>query len=276
MYIDDAISPESLERYAGQKGPQAMKAVAQSMATLFTYELVKEMRSTTMQDNQDFSAKTYTSMFDMELAQLLAEKETGLQDMILKQIERINTKATDEQSGSNQSNLKEKTTLSTPVKTGGLSMLRTGGAPGQSVSMPASQGVQGAREGQENNGRIDEKTKKMIRAAFGGQASNAMAVAYAESSGNPEAAHYNAPYGSTDCGLFQINDRFWAARLIKKGIINSVSDLFDPQKNIQAAAWIYKQGGWGLWTSVRSGRVQIGPPDTMEADNSYGSAENSG
>ncbi len=259
--MDDAISPESLQRYAGQKGPAAMKAVAQSMETLFTYELVKEMRATTMQDNQDYGEKTYTSMFDMELAQLLAEKETGLRDMILKQIEQINTKATDEHSSTESLNSKGKLSLSMPKKTGGLSMPETGGAAsGKDLQVP--QAAQGG-----GNGGLDEKTKNMIRAAFGGQASNAMAVAYAESSGNPEATHYNAPYGSTDYGLFQINDRFWASRLMKKGIINSVSDLFDPKKNIQAAAWIYKQGGWGLWTSVRTGRVQIGPPDTMEADN---------
>ncbi len=265
MYIDDAISPEDLKKYTAQKGPEAMKAVAENMETLFTYELVKEMRATTMEGGQDYSRKTYEGMFDMELARLLAQKETGLRDMILKQIEQINSKVTHEEPSSDSLNSKGKQLQ--PI---------TGGGPSISV-VPATDGGPAVNSEPVTNGNLpyrpsakgpmNDKTKSMIRAAFGGQAANAIAVVFAESSGNPSASHYNAPYGSTDYGLFQINDKFWAARLMKKGIINNVSDLFDPQKNIQAAAWIYKQGGWNLWTSVRSGKVQLGPPDVMEAEN---------
>ena len=256
MYADDAISPDGLKQYisthGGAKSPAAMNAVAENMATLFTLELVKEMRSTTMQDGQDFGQKTYAGMFDMELAKLLAQKETGLRDMLLKQLERLNDKATLEQSGSKSSDSREKT-ASIPAASGGQ---------GVSGYLPATGAATGG---------MNEKTIKMIKAAFGSQATNAVAVAFAESSGNPNATHYNAPYGSTDYGLFQINDKFWADRLRKKGIINSTYDLFDPQKNIQAAAWIYKHGGhggWNQWTSVQSGRAQLGPPDVLEADNS--------
>lgn len=252
MNIDDAISPESLKKYIGQKGPDAMKAVAENMAMIFSNELVKEMRDTTMEDNQDYGQKTYTSMFDMELARLLADKETGLRDMILKQLEQINNKVTHEESPSNSANSNGKTKTS---------VQSTGVGPAIQRELPAAGSMKSI---------MDKKIRSMIKSAFGGQASNAVAVAFAESSGNPGATHYNAPYGSTDYGLFQINDKFWADRLMKKGIINSVSDLFDPQKNIQAAAWIYKQGGWNLWTSVRQGRVQLGSPDIMEADNVQG------
>ena len=265
MYVDDAINPEGLRKYMGQKGPAAMKAVAESMETLFTYELVKEMRATTMEDNKDFSQKTYAGMFDMELARLLAQKETGLRDMILKQIEQLNGNVTHEVSGSGPLNLNEKQAQPVTGGSAGPKEGPTNGVLPPENAVPATGGNFPAARGK--SGVLDEKTKSLIRAAFGGQASNAVAVALAESSGNPSAYHYNTPYGSTDCGLFQINDKFWAARLIKKGIINSVFDLFDPRKNIRAAAWIYKQGGWNLWTSVRSGRVQLGPPDAMEASN---------
>ncbi|MDA8088967.1 MAG: rod-binding protein [Nitrospiraceae bacterium] len=269
MFIDDAISPQSLNKYMGRKGPEAIKAVAENMETLFTYELVKEMRATTLDDNKDFGQQTYTSMFDMQLAQMMAQKETGLRDMIVKQLDRLsgqteNSKVTHEQSTSNSLNSNGKT----------ASITNTSGGPVTNGDIPPASGYTGSPSG--IAGKMDEKIKKMIKAAFGSQTSNAISVAFAESSGNFNALHYNTPYGSTDYGLFQINDRFWADRLMKKGIINSVSDLFDPKKNIEAAAWIYKHGGWNQWTSVQSGRVQLGSPDVLEADNSTGKEADAG
>lgn len=73
----------------------------------------------------------------------------------------------------------------------------------------------------------------------------AVAVALAESGGNPLAAHVNAD-GSTDLGLWQINDRAHAA-LIASG------DWRDPATNAKWAYTIWESSGWGAWTTYRTG-----------------------
>lgn len=269
MYSDDAISPDSLRRFIGQANtPQAMKAVAKSLEAVFAYELVKEMWATAGSDNKDFANQTYTSMFNMQLADLWAQQGMGLESVIIKQLEHEKPGGKTEGSARKPHETDGKIDSAPALKGRAFPEGRTS-APGI-LNAPSGQDdapgkgtpVKGA-----SGGETGEKIKNMIRAAFGGQAANAMAVLYAESSGNPDAVHVNAFYGSTDCGLFQINDRFWAQRLERNGIINNVSDLFDPRKNIEAAAWIYKHGGWGQWTSVREGRVRIGPPDIQYAEN---------
>ncbi len=252
VYVDDGISPDSLERYRGKDTPAAMKAVAKSMEAMFAYQLIKELRATAGADGKDFAMQTYAGMFDMQLASLWAQQGMGLENAIVRQLEGANTKAESEKSSANTSESKAKTGNETGIKTPGILNAPAGDAPAGGAAYNATH----------------EDITGMIKAAFGGQASNAMAVAAAESSGNPNAMHFNAEYGSTDYGLFQINDKYWADRLKRNGIINDVSDLFDPRTNIEAAAWIYRHGGWNQWTSVRSGRVQLGPPDVIYADNS--------
>lgn len=256
MYVDDGISPDSLNKYKGQDTPEAMKAVAKSMEAMFAYELIKEMRATTEQDNSDYAQQTYAGMFDMQLAQLWADQGMGLEDAILKQLQRTDVKAKSEDSPDNDLELKGKTDA---VMENTPSPVRNAPASGAHVPVKGAKEASASREG---------KIISMIRAAFGGQAANAMAVIAAESSGNPNAMHFNAFHGSTDYGLFQINDKYWADRLERNGIISNVGDLFDPQKNIEAAAWIYRHGGWGQWTSVRSGRVRLVQPGDIYAENS--------
>ncbi len=254
MYIDDGLSPESLNKYRGKESPDAMKAVAKAMEAMFAYELIKEMRATTEDGSSDFAGQTYSSMFDMQLANLWAEQGMGMENVMIKQMERMDSKGKPDESSDNTSESKGKTETEIKTPLPGIQ-----NAPASGAHAP----VKGA-----TSGRTDGKIKSMIKAAFGGQATNAMAVIAAESSGNPNAVHFNAFYGSTDYGLFQINDKYWADRLKRNGIINNVKDLFDPQRNIEAAAWIYRHGGWNQWTSVRNGKVQLGPPDAVYADNS--------
>ncbi|MDA8389116.1 MAG: transglycosylase SLT domain-containing protein [Nitrospiraceae bacterium] len=271
MYTDDAISPDSLNKYIGKGDtPQAMKAVAKSLEAVFAYELVKEMHATAMADNKDFASQTYSSMFDMQLANLWAQQGMGLENVIIKQLEREKPKEKPEDSSSKPSETNEKidTTLPSEVSAPGTRNAPGGPAPGgPAAGGPAAGGLTHVPVKGAAGGKTEGKIKDMIRAAFGGQASNAMTVVAAESSGNPGAVHFNAFYGSTDYGLFQINDRYWADLLERNGIINNVTDLLDPRKNIEAAAWIYRRGGWGQWTSVRSGRVRLVPPDDLYADN---------
>lgn len=252
MYTDDAISPESLDRFIGQANtPQAMKAVAKALEAVFADELVKEMWATTGADKKDFANQTYTSMFNMQLANLWASQGMGLENAIISQLERGKHHVASEDLNNKHAKTNDKIELTAePEPPVSSSVSNVPAAPSNAAGGGTK--VKKASGGQAG-------IESMIKAAFGGQAANAMEVLYAESSGDPSAVHYNAFSGSTDYGLFQINDRYWAERLEREGIINNVSDLLDPGKNIEAAAWIYRNGGggWGQWTSVRQGRVQL-------------------
>ncbi len=77
--------PRNLEEITGKNDPDSMKAVAREMESLFAYELIKSMRATAQLNSKDGLGKgIYMSMFDMELARLLAERGLGLQDILLK------------------------------------------------------------------------------------------------------------------------------------------------------------------------------------------------
>jgi hypothetical protein len=62
-----------------------------------------------------------------------------------------------------------------------------------------------------------------------------------ESSFYSQASHANHN-GSTDYGLFQINDELWAG---KCGL--SVQGLYDPAKNARCARKVYNSGGIRSW-----------------------------
>ncbi len=80
----------NIEELRGRKDPEAVKIVAREMERLFTYEMIKAMRETTdTSSKNDLGGSTYTSMFDMELARLFSERGLGLQDMMLKGLNRI-------------------------------------------------------------------------------------------------------------------------------------------------------------------------------------------
>lgn len=79
------LSPHALEALKGRKDPEAVKAVAKEMESLFAFEMIKAMRETTLASSEkSFGKDVYMSMFDMEIARLFAEKGLGLQDMIIK------------------------------------------------------------------------------------------------------------------------------------------------------------------------------------------------
>ena len=80
--------PRNIEEYRNRKDPEAMKAVAKEMESLFAYEMIKVMRETTDDASSEgtLGKSTYSSMFDMELSKLFAQRGLGLQDMLLKGI----------------------------------------------------------------------------------------------------------------------------------------------------------------------------------------------
>jgi len=67
-----------------------LKAVVKELEALFIYELLKEMRQTTQRGflGKGLGNDIYSSLFDMEVARLLADRGLGLGKMILKQMDR--------------------------------------------------------------------------------------------------------------------------------------------------------------------------------------------
>ena len=82
----------------------------------------------------------------------------------------------------------------------------------------------------------------IIRTAFGDNLyKKAIAIAWCESRLMPDAHHTNNN-GSTDRGLFQLNDGGTAQRL---GII--AENAFDAELNSEAARHLYEDRGWQPW-----------------------------
>ncbi|HDH06243.1 MAG TPA: hypothetical protein ENH01_11165 [Nitrospirae bacterium] len=66
--------------------------VAKEMESLFAYQLLKIMRETSNSmstDKKGNGYNTYMSLFDMEVSRLLADRGLGLQDTIMKWLERM-------------------------------------------------------------------------------------------------------------------------------------------------------------------------------------------
>ncbi len=78
--------PGGIESLRGRKDPEAVRAVAREMESLFAYEMIKAMRATagTSATGDGFGGDVYGSLFDMELAKVIAAKGLGLQDILLK------------------------------------------------------------------------------------------------------------------------------------------------------------------------------------------------
>jgi murein DD-endopeptidase MepM/ murein hydrolase activator NlpD len=65
------------------KDPEAIKAVAKQMESLFVYEMLKVMREASgASSTGGLGSDTYSTMFDMELSKVLSERGIGLSDMI--------------------------------------------------------------------------------------------------------------------------------------------------------------------------------------------------
>jgi|SRR5579859_3137864 len=75
------------------------------------------------------------------------------------------------------------------------------------------------------------------------------AISLAENgSSNPTAVS-----STNDVGLWQINIPTWAQALIQAGVITSVTDLNDPIKNAQAAAYVLAHQGLTAWSTFNQG-----------------------
>ncbi len=68
---------------ADSKDPQTIRAVAREMESLFLYQLLRLMRKTAdVFRGSSLQRDVYTTLIDIHLARLLAEKGTGLGDLI--------------------------------------------------------------------------------------------------------------------------------------------------------------------------------------------------
>jgi murein DD-endopeptidase MepM/ murein hydrolase activator NlpD len=77
--------PGPLEKIKDKQDPEAIKKVAKEMESLFAYEMIKAMRSTTGESAKSgLGNDTYMTMFDLELSKLFAERGLGLQNMLAK------------------------------------------------------------------------------------------------------------------------------------------------------------------------------------------------
>jgi len=105
----------SIESLRGRDDPEAIKAVAMEMESLFAYEMIKAMRETTNTSSEGMLGNdTYTSMFDMELSRLFAQRGLGLQEMLGKGLTSIAEKA---QNGKSEAKApEERQSLRTEIK----------------------------------------------------------------------------------------------------------------------------------------------------------------
>lgn len=81
------------------------------------------------------------------------------------------------------------------------------------------------------------------------EVNNASNVMFNESGFRPDALGHNDG-GTTDYGLFQINDYWQRHNLAKKGL--SLEDLLDAATNIKYAAEMQAQQGWEPWYGADS------------------------
>lgn len=80
-------SYSNIETLRGRKDPEAVKIVAREMESLFAYELLKAMRQD-QESTEGLGKGLYQSLFDMELARLMADRGLGLKEILLKGLER--------------------------------------------------------------------------------------------------------------------------------------------------------------------------------------------
>jgi Rod binding domain-containing protein len=76
---------------AGGRNSEYRK-VAREMESLFTYQLLKIMRQASESmsaEKKGMGYNTYMSMFDTEISRMMSEKGLGLQDAIVKWLERV-------------------------------------------------------------------------------------------------------------------------------------------------------------------------------------------
>ncbi|NTU41610.1 MAG: peptidoglycan DD-metalloendopeptidase family protein [Nitrospirales bacterium] len=91
----------NIEELRGRTDPEAIKAAAREFEALLAHEMIKAMREASESGTGGLGKDTYTALFDMELARIMADKGLGLKEILLKGLDR-QAKGTVTESGSSQ------------------------------------------------------------------------------------------------------------------------------------------------------------------------------
>lgn len=92
----------------------------------------------------------------------------------------------------------------------------------------------------------------------------AVAVAYGESGGKPNAVNHNTDSKkSTDFGLWQIND-YWNADILRMG------SWSNPADNARMAYAVYKRQGWKAWYAYSNGSYLAHMPKAIAGTKNLG------
>lgn len=85
----DAKSLGNLKAAAKKNSPEALNQAAKQFEALFLNMVLKSMRDATPTDADQTSTdrKLFTSMFDQQMSQVMAERGVGLADMMIKQLQ---------------------------------------------------------------------------------------------------------------------------------------------------------------------------------------------
>jgi Rod binding domain-containing protein len=91
-FLRDNIKENDIKGPGRTNKAPDFKRVAKEMESLFAYQLIKIMRETVnsmSEEEKGIGQDTYSSLFDMEISRLLSERGLGLQDSIVKWLERM-------------------------------------------------------------------------------------------------------------------------------------------------------------------------------------------
>lgn len=109
----DSKPLSGLKNAAKENSPEALKQVAKQFEALLMNMMLKSMREASPQDGMfdNEQSQMFTSMLDQQLSQTMANKGTGLADILVKQLSKnLNASAT------NPANLNNPTTETKPIK----------------------------------------------------------------------------------------------------------------------------------------------------------------
>lgn len=87
IYYESIDGLKGLARGKLASDPRVIESVAKEMESQFVYEMVKAMREASGSPSEgDFGRDVYTGMFDMELARFISGRGVGLQDLVVRDL----------------------------------------------------------------------------------------------------------------------------------------------------------------------------------------------
>jgi flagellar protein FlgJ len=102
----DAKGLSSLKSAAHENSPEAIRGVAKQFEAIFLNMMLKSMRDATPSDGplDNEQSRTFTTMLDQQLTQNIVNKGVGLADVLVRQLNKIQTGKTDLEPKSTENN----------------------------------------------------------------------------------------------------------------------------------------------------------------------------